>query len=379
MGAQCALGYAYRNGTGMDQNECHSVKWFRKAAAQGDEGAQRVLRGWDTTLGNVGMRWQVIFDPNPRASVVEVGREQHWIRGSSAEDEQDEEAYEGESQEDAGMVRRMSPYVVYCELDADALMAKVIDVGEVRAMAEEAACRECGCDASVVTSVDGNFTDDVYHMTLRVRLLASGELTRDDTAPSLAKKRGADDGAVGDRGSISGSSAKGQPQEAEVQELTVCCSDGTSHKLAASPSTTVLEVKQHVRRTAGCGANAADAEEERALPFRPFCWQDDLKDEHAARRQYVYKPGMEDELADVRSMASLGNPPVLFLILGTEELLMDRLEAEAVALRGRLEGVKLRDLARCDNASMMEEAWGVEAAGGAGAGSGLPCKKHRAH
>jgi hypothetical protein len=70
---------------------------------------------------------------------------------------------------------------------------------------------------------------------------------------------------------------------------------------------------------------------------------------------------------------------VLFLILGTEELLMDRLEAEAVALRGRLEGVKLRDLARCDNASMMEEARAVEAAGGAGAGSGLPCKKHRAH
>jgi hypothetical protein len=309
VGAQCALGYAYHNGTGVDQNECHSVKWFRKAAAQGDEGAQRVLRKWDTTLGNVGMRWQVKFDPNPRASVVEVGREQYWIRGSSAEDEQDEEAYEGESQEDAGMVRRMSPYVVYCELDA----TSVIDVGEVRAMAEEAACRECGCGASVVTSVDGNFTDGVYHMTLRVRLLASGELTRDDTAPSLAKKRGADDGAVGDRGS-SGSSTKGQPQEAEVHELTVCCPpDGTSHKLAVSPSTTVLEVKQHVRRTAGCGANAAGAEEERALSVRPFCWQDDLKDEHAVRRQYVYEPGNEDELADVQSMASLGNPPVLFL------------------------------------------------------------------
>jgi hypothetical protein len=93
-----------------------------------------------------------------------------------------------------------------------------------------------------------------------------------------------------------------------------------------------------------------------------------LKDEHAVRRQYVYEPGNEDELADVQSMASLGNPPVLFLILGTEELLMDRLK-----------GVKLRDLARCDTTNMMEEAWVVEEAGGAGAGGGLPCKTHRAH
>jgi hypothetical protein len=56
------------------------------------------------------------------------------------------------------------------------------------------------------------------------------------------------------------------------------------------------------------------------------------------------------------------------VILGTEELLMDRLK-----------GVKLRDLARCDTTNMMEEAWVVEEAGGAGAGGGLPCKTHRAH
>jgi TPR repeat protein len=61
--AHRALGYAYRSGTrnGVAQNECTSVEWFRKAAEQGDDEAQRVLSEWDTTLGDVGMRWQVIY------------------------------------------------------------------------------------------------------------------------------------------------------------------------------------------------------------------------------------------------------------------------------------------------------------------------------
>jgi hypothetical protein len=37
-------------------------------------------------------------------------------------------------------------------------------------------------------------------------------------------------------------------------------------------------------------------------------------------------------------------------MVGTEASFMERLEAAAAALRARLEGVKLRDLARCDAA-----------------------------
>jgi TPR repeat protein len=371
--AQVVLGYACRDGTGVDRDECKAVQWFQKAAQQGHEDAQRVLREWDTTLADIAASWQVVYDPDPRATAVEADQAKDWVRGSSADDEG--VACHCESYEDAGVLRRMSPWVVRCELNRDTLENKGIATHEVRGMAEEA-CRECGCcDVNVVTSSEGYEADGAWRWTLRARVLASAEPASDDMT-SLSQKRGADDASAGGRRS-SGSTPTVQPQE--VRELTVCRPDGTSHKLAVSLSTTVLEVKQHVRRTAGCGANAADAEEERALPFRPFCWQDDLKDEHAARRQYVYEPGNEDELADVQTMASLGNPLVLFLILGTEELLMDRLEAEAVALRGRLEGVKLRDLARCDNANMMEEARAVEEAGGTGAGSGLPCKKHRAH
>jgi hypothetical protein len=123
---------------------------------------------------------------------------------------------------------------------------------------------------------------------------------------------------------------------------------------------------------------------------------------------------VEDELADARSMGSLGRPSALFLMVDTEASFMERLEAAAAALRARLGGVKLRDLGRCDaaaaeaaaleaepaegggaakkaveRAGAMEAAAGAEATGGGGAGAvtadggaaggdtGPPCKKPR--
>jgi hypothetical protein len=358
--AQRTLGYAYRSGNGVAQNECTSVKWFRKAAEQGDDKAQHVLSEWDITLGDVAMKWQVVYDPDPRATVVEADAPQYWTRGSSAEDEQEEEQFEGASQ--SALPSRMSPWVVRCELNVDTLLDKVIDVGEVRWMAEEA-CHTCGWDASVVTSVDGDFTDDsVYYMTLRVRLLASGgpALAGDGTT-SLTNNHGAGDDTVGDRGS--GSSPAVQLPEA--RELTVYCPDGASHKLVVSPSTTVFEVKQHVCRAVrdSGAANVVCAEEESALPF---FWQD----EHTAQRQHIFMVDVEDELADTRSMGSLDSPSALFLLLDTEVTFMKRLQAEAVGLRARLEGVKLRNLARCDmaNTTEVEGTLAVEAAGSTGAG-----------
>jgi hypothetical protein len=61
--------------------------------------------------------------------------------------------------------------------------------------------------------------------------------------------------------------------------------------------------------------------------------------------------GAEDELADARSMGSLGRPSALFLMVDTEASFMERLEAAAATLRAELRGVKLRDLARCDAAA----------------------------
>ena len=100
--------------------------------------------------------------------------------------------------------------------------------------------------------------------------------------------------------------------------------------------------------------------------------------------------GIEDELADARSMGSLDNPAALFLLADTEAAFMGRLEAQATALRGRLEGVMLRDLARCDAANAAAAATAAVAGAGAGtAGSGAgaaapgsgssepPCKKRR--
>jgi hypothetical protein len=59
-------------------------------------------------------------------------------------------------------------------------------------------------------------------------------------------------------------------------------------------------------------------------------------------------------------MGSLGRPSALFLMVDTEASFMERLEAAAAALRGRLEGVKLRDLARCDAAAAVAEAAAAE-------------------
>ena len=105
---------------------------------------------------------------------------------------------------------------------------------------------------------------------------------------------------------------------------------------------------------ARCGAKAAGVEEERA---RPFCWQDE---------QHAFVHGMEDELADMQSMGSLGNPPALFLMVNTEAMLVKRLEAEAVALRARLEGATPRTRRRRRVTGAVDEA------GGAGAGTREP-------
>jgi predicted NBD/HSP70 family sugar kinase len=100
-----------------ESKEC-TVHWFRKAAEQGDEDAQRRLDKWDTALADVTVDWQVIYDPDPRTTVVEADMHGDWERGATDEDAQ-EEAYEGESQQDEGMLRRMSPWVVRCKLNWD--------------------------------------------------------------------------------------------------------------------------------------------------------------------------------------------------------------------------------------------------------------------
>jgi TPR repeat protein len=367
--AQCSLGEAYRDGVGVDKDEGKAVHWFRKAAKQGHEHAQRLLDEWDTALADVSTDWQVIYDPDPRATVVEADMEGGWMCGSSDEAAQ-EEAYEGESQQDKGMLRRMSPWVVRCQLNLDSLAGKRIRLGEVRRIAAEASCKGA-YDTSVVTSVHGHQDGNgVWWVILRVRALA------DSTGPS--GKRAAEDANAG-----AGGSAPAAPTH-EARELTVCCPDGTSHKLTASPSTTVLEVKQHVRRAVrGGAADAAGADEEESA--RPFFWQD----EHAVQRQHIFVHGVEDELADAQSMGSLGRPSALFLMVDTEASFMERLEAAAAALRAQLEGVKLRDLARCDAAAVEAGEAAAAEAGGAGAGavtedsgaaagdSGPPCKKTR--
>ena len=70
--AQFSLGQAYQDGAGVVKNECKAVHWFRKAAEQGDEEAQRVIDEWATALADVAAGWQVINDPDPRATVVDA-------------------------------------------------------------------------------------------------------------------------------------------------------------------------------------------------------------------------------------------------------------------------------------------------------------------
>jgi hypothetical protein len=352
--AQYSLGEAYLAGEGVAREECTAMAWFRKAAGQGHEGAQHTLEDWDTTLAGVAMDWKVVYAPVVQVD-VELA-ERRWVRGACGEVER-VEAYESESQEEEGMLQRMSPWVMQCKLDWDTLEAKAIQMDEVRGMAEEA-CRECGCSASVVTSAHAKYDGDVdvSWTTLRVRLLATGSHTHGGPI-GLAVQHEADGGG--------GGNPTAQPQEA--RELTVCCPDGTSHKLVVSLSTTVLEVKQHLRRVVR--AAHADAEDN----ARPF-WQD----EHAVQRQHVFVQGVEDELADARSMGSLGSPSALFLMVDTETSFMGRLEAAAAALRPRLEGVKLRDLVRCEAEAAAAAAAAAAALGSAtegGDGSRPPSKK----
>ena len=177
----------------------------------------------------------VVYDPDPRATVVEADEAKFWVRGSSADDEG--VAYNCEPYEDADVLRRMSPWVVRCELGNDALVHKGITTHEVRGMAEEA-CRECGCDINVVTSrvpSEVYQADGAWRWTLRARALASAEPASDDITSCLSQKRGADDTTAGDRRSDSTPTV----QPLEARELTVCSPDGTSHKLDVSPSATV--------------------------------------------------------------------------------------------------------------------------------------------
>ena len=68
-------------------------------------------------------------------------RESGWVRGASKEAER-QVAREGETQQEGtGMLRRMSPWVVRCELNVETLDESAITVGEVRG-------RKCGVAAA---------------------------------------------------------------------------------------------------------------------------------------------------------------------------------------------------------------------------------------
>ena len=355
--AQCFLGEAYRDGDGTEKDECEAVTWLRKSAAQGDEYSQEILDAWDTALTDVTTNWQVIFDPDPRATVVEEDKGSRWLgHGPTAGDSSTDE-----SLGDDAVLRRMSPWVLRCVLNAGALNAKIFTEDDIREAAQ-AACSECSCSVSAVTSTAANCD---MNAAMRVRVLIHDAVAPTAPAPASAdqQKRKADE---------------------VTHELALCCADGTSHKLAASPSTTVLEAKQHVRRAlrgaaADDSAGAPQEQEQAQQPFLPF-WQD----EHAVQRLHIFMHGTEDELADARSMGSLGDPPALFALADTEASFMERLEAEAEVLRARLQGVKLRDLARCDamvKAAAEAEAGAEGGAGGGGAGgasaSGVDLQAHR--
>jgi hypothetical protein len=404
--AQISLGFAYiYDETDAPRSmhepftvtdECTAVEWLRKAAALKNEEAQETLLHWDAILGNgspnpsspctsVASAWAVIYDPDTRSTVVAADNniDYRWEGGTAGEMER-EEAFAGESQQHQGMLQRMSPWVVRCVLNHAALVGTHCSLDEVRGRVEEAS-RECGCDASVVNSCE-TFpdADGADSFTLRVRLLVGR-----DTIPQILYY------GWGGSGSTSDSTAAATAQDA--CELTVCCPDGTSYKLDVLPPTTVLEVKQSVRSALWESSGAL-------FDMSKAFWQD----EHAVQRQHIFVHGVEDELADAQSMVSLGNPAALFLMVDTEASFMERLEAEAVALRVRLEGVKLRDLARCDaetaaraapaKAAELKVAEAAAAAAGAGAGaveatkaavadggaqghgaaaSGPPCKKSR--
>ena len=47
--AQVNLGYAYANGFGVEKDEKEEVKWYRKAAEQGNAKAQKVLKALGVT------------------------------------------------------------------------------------------------------------------------------------------------------------------------------------------------------------------------------------------------------------------------------------------------------------------------------------------
>jgi hypothetical protein len=238
----------------------------------------------------------------------------------------------------------MSPWAVRCELNADALAPRHISTEELWDRAEREACRECGSGASVVIYCDAF---GVHHLCAR---LLAGD--------ALAVNASITDDSDGGGG---GSASMVQPH---AHELTVYLPDGASHKLVVLPPTTVLEVKQHVLRAVqGAAADAASAEEQSEIAegesARPCFWQD----EHCVQRQHIFVQGNEDELADDRSMDSLGSPPVLFLMVDTEASFMKRLESAATALRARLGGAKLRDLARCEaEAAEKAKALAAEAA-----------------
>jgi hypothetical protein len=44
MDAQNNLGFMYENSSGVEQNHDEAVKWYRKAAEQGHEGAGEALK-----------------------------------------------------------------------------------------------------------------------------------------------------------------------------------------------------------------------------------------------------------------------------------------------------------------------------------------------
>ena len=360
------LGCAFRRGDGVDKDERKAVGWFRKAAAQDDAYAQRVLATWDTKLSDIATRVlgscaEVIFDPDPRGSVPSGDGPKvrdDWLVGEG------ECAHSGAPISEMGVSvqQRMSPWVVRLPLSFALMREKCVTVAELRAAVAEHCCKR-GHRFTVATA--GGASDghnmlnphDSANGVMRVRLLAAVPACGGASAGTILGNHATTSSASSSLGGSSGT----QPahKRGQMHNLTVCLADGTSYAMEVSPATAVLEDKQHIRSTKLPDPGAAPAEPPSAssgLPPAPLPTALFWQDEHAIQRQHIFVQGVEDELADSRSIDSLGYPPVLFLLADSEAAFMARQQEEAEALLVELQGLKVRDLVRCAGAEAEAEA-----------------------
>ena len=358
----------------MDQDESQAVAWFRRAASHGHELAKQALDEWDTELPEVMKSIEAVFDPDPRQTVISnhlLEDDSVWFSGCS-EEGMGEVEFEGETLCPAAF-ERLSPWVVSFVIDVEVLDERGISIDELR-RAAFASGTECGHEVCVTTAGSEGMSP-----VMRVRVVVSSD-------EGAAPPEGAAEERAEDQTATSAAAAAAGSSDGASRELTVYLADGTSHKLAVSPATAVREIKQHLRAALrGPDAERRQGEAERGgFQARPFFWQD----EHAVQRLHIFVHGAEDELADARSMGSLGNPPALFLLTDDETSFMGRLEAEAAALCAHLKRFKVRDLARCDAAlaSAAEAAVAEVQAGAAaaedeapdnGSAAPPPCKKSK--